>query len=39
MLINDSEQGTLLNIGCLLKKEEQIDELLEKAEHLLLERE
>ena len=34
--INDSEQGTLLHIGHYLKKEEQIDELLENAEDLLL---
>jgi hypothetical protein len=39
MSISDSEQGTLLHIGRLLKKEEQIDELTEKAEHLLLESE
>jgi hypothetical protein len=36
--INDSEQGTLLHIGCYSKKEEKVDELLEKAEDLLLEK-
>jgi hypothetical protein len=35
--INDSEQGTLLHIGRLSKSEGQIDELLEKADDLLLE--
>ena len=39
MPIDDAEKGTLLHIGRLLKSEEKINDLTEKAEDLLLEKE
>jgi hypothetical protein len=37
--IDDAEKGTLLHIGRLTKSEEKINDLMEKAEDLLLEKE
>jgi hypothetical protein len=39
MPIDDAEKGTLLHIGRLSKSEEKIDDLMEKAEDLWLEKE
>ena len=39
MPIDDAEKSTLLHIGRLLKSEEKINDLTEKAEDLLLEKE
>jgi hypothetical protein len=39
MPIDDAKKGTLLLIGCLSKSEEKINDLTEKAEDLLLEKE
>ena len=39
MPIDDAKKGTLLHIGRLLKSEEKINDLTEKAEDLLLEKE
>ena len=39
MPIDDAEKGTLLHIGRLSKSEEKINDLTEKAEDLLLEKE
>ena len=39
MPIDDTEKGTLLHIGRLLKSEEKIDDLMEIAEDLWLEKE
>ena len=39
MPIDDAEKGTLLRIRCLSKSEEKINDLTEKAEDLLLEKE
>jgi len=39
MSIDDTEKGTLLHIGRLSKSEEKIDDLMEKAEDLWLEKE
>ena len=39
MPIDDAEKGTLLHSGRLLKSEEKINDLTEKAEDLLLEKE
>jgi hypothetical protein len=39
MPIDDAEKGTLLHIGRLTKSEEKINDLTEKAEDLLLEKE
>ena len=38
MPIDDTEKSTLLHIGCLLKSEEKIDDLMEKLEDLWLEK-
>ncbi len=38
MPIDDAKKGTLLHIGRLLKSEEKINDLTEKAEDLLLEK-